>query len=43
MKQAPSEKSCSQSQGQCHIDPTEESWELHSTRMTFALKTATLS
>lgn len=43
MKQAPPEKSCSHSQSQCHTDPTGESWELHSTQMTFALKTATLS
>lgn len=42
MKQAPPEKCCSRSQSHCHIAPTGENWELHSTLMTFALKTATL-
>lgn len=38
MKQAPPEKSCSHS----HKAPMGESWELHSTLVTFASKTATL-
>lgn len=43
MKQDPPEKSHSHSQSHLHRAPVGDSWELHSTLMTFALKTAILS